>query len=186
MHNHTALVITAALIAVSIPSQVSAQRGRGGGGGGGRGGAGRLAGAPAAMRPAIPREPAARDGAHAAPMFEPSHPAATVPYVRNDQWYGHAAVDDPRLRLASPFQNGRFALTGPSHVYALNRVDIGARRIWLPGGQFEIADYDWDVTAPWCWTCDQFVVYADPDHAGWYLVYDVRMGEYVHAQFLGQ
>jgi hypothetical protein len=185
MHNHTALVIAAALIAVSVPSQVSAQRGRGGGGGGG-GGGGRLGGSPAAMRPAIPREPAARNGAHPAPMFEPNHPAATVPYVRNDQWYGHAAVDDPRLRLAQPFQNGRFALTGPSHIYALNRVDLGARRIWLPGGQFEIADYDWDVTAPWCWTCDQFVVYADPDHAGWYLVYDVRMGEYVHAQFLGQ
>jgi hypothetical protein len=44
---------------------------------------------------------------------------------------------------------------------------------------------DWLVTSPWCWTCDQFVVYDDPDHSGWYLVYDVRMGEYVHAQFLG-
>jgi hypothetical protein len=62
---------------------------------------------------------------------------------------------------------------------------LGTRRIWLPGGQFEIADWDWGVTAPWCWTCDQFVVYVDPDHSGWYLLYDVRMGEYVHAEFMG-
>jgi hypothetical protein len=182
MHIHTALAITAAaFIAAAVPSQASAQAGRGRGGGGGF----RPATGGGAFHPAIPREPAARIGAHAAPMFEPNHPASTVPYVRNDQWYGHAAVGDPRLRLERPFQYGRFALPGPSHLYSLSRVDLGARRIWLPGGQFEIADYDWAVTAPWCWTCDQFVVYADPDHAGWYLVYDVRMGEYVHAQFLG-
>ncbi len=47
------------------------------------------------------------------------------------------------------------------------------------------AEGDWPVTTPWCWTCDQFVVYLDPDHPGWYLLYDVRMGEYVHAEFLG-
>ena len=29
------------------------------------------------------------------------------------------------------------------------------------------------------------LVYLDPDHNGWYLVYDVRMREYVHAQCLG-
>ena len=50
---------------------------------------------------------------------------------------------------------------------------------------FKIADWDWPVAALWCWTCDQFVEYLDPDHPGWYLLYDVRMGEYVHAEFLG-
>jgi len=180
MHIRTALAITtAAFLAVSVPSQVSAQgRGRGGG-------MGRPATAGGGFRPAIPRAPAARGGGRVAPMFEPGHPATTAPYVRNDQWYGHAAVNDPRFRLASPFQHGRFPLTGPSHIYTVNRFDAGTRRIWMPGGQFEIADYDWAVTAPWCWTCDEFAVYPDPDHAGWYLIYDVRMGEYVHAQFLG-
>jgi hypothetical protein len=182
MHIHTALAITtAALMALSVPSQASAQAGRGRG----MGGMGRSATPRGAFQPAIPRGPVARDGAHAAPMFESNRPVTTAPYVRNDQWYGHAALGDSRLRLASPFQYGRFGLSGPSHVYNLNRVDLGTRRIWLPGGQFEIEDNDWAVTAPWCWTCDQFVVYDDPDHAGWYLVYDVRMGEYVHAQFLG-
>jgi hypothetical protein len=183
MHIHTALAITtaAAFIAVSVPSQAAAQAGRGRGGGGGI----RSAAPREAFHPAIPREPTARTGVHAAPLFEPNHPATTVPYVRNDQWYGHAAADDPRFNLARPFPAGRFALSGPSHVYSLSRVDLGARRIWLPGGQFEIEDSDWAVTSPWCWTCDQFVVYVDPDHAGWYLIYDVRMGEYVHAQFLG-
>ena len=184
MHTHTSLsIITAAFIAVSVPSQATAQAGRGhaGGGGGMRSAAPREAFHP----PAIPREPAARTVAHAAPLFEPNHPATTVPYVRNNQWYGHAAPDDPRLSLARPFQSGRFALSGPSHVHTLSRVDLAARRIWLPGGQFEIEDSDWAVTSPWCWTCDQFVIYVDPDHPGWYLVYDVRMGEYVHAQFLG-
>lgn len=185
MHIHTALpIITAAFIAVSVSSQAAAQAGRGRGGGGGGGGV-RFATPREAFHPAIPRAPTARTGAHAAPLFEPSHPASAVPYVRNDRWYGHAAPDDPRFRLAQPFQSGRFALSGPSHVYTLSRVDLAARRIWLPGGQFEIEDSDWAVTSPWCWTCDQFVVYPDPDHAGWYLVYDVRMGEYVHAQFLG-
>jgi hypothetical protein len=182
MRIHTALAITAAaFIAVSVPSRAAAQPGRGRGAGGGI----RSAPPRESFHPAIPREPAVRTGMHAAPLFEPNHPATTVPYVRNDQWYGHAAPDDPRFNLARPFPAGRFALSGPSHVYSLSRVDLGARRIWLPGGQFEIEESDWAVTSPWCWTCDQFVVYVDPDHPGWYLVYDVRMGEYVHAQFLG-
>jgi hypothetical protein len=66
------------------------------------------------------------------------------------------------------------------------RVDLSGRRLWLPGGfSFEVATWDWALTAPWCWDCDQFVVYDDPDHIGWYLLYDVRFGEYVHAQYLG-
>jgi hypothetical protein len=106
--------------------------------------------------------------------------------VRGDHWYGHAAPNDPRFQLERPFEHGRFTLSGRSHVYSVLRVDVGARRLWLPGGfAFEIATWDWAITAPWCWDCDQFVVYDDPDHIGWYLLYDVRFGEYVHVQYLG-
>ena len=166
MRMHTAVSVLA--LAISLPMQLQAQR--------------RMAGA---ARPMIPHEPMRRAVAHAAPLVEAGRPPGTVPYVRDGVWYGHAAPDDPRFRLAHPFQFGRFALTGPSHVFTIARVELGARRVWLPGGGFEIAAWDWPVTAPWCWTCDEFVVYADPDHPGWYLLYDTRLGEYVHATFLG-
>ena len=92
----------------------------------------------------------AREPGHAAPLVEPGRPPAPVPYVRDGHWYGHAAPDDPRFHFEHPFQSGHFALVGPSHLYAVTRFDLAARRIWLPGGMFEIADWDWAVTAPWC------------------------------------
>ncbi len=170
MRTHIAVGLTVALLAMSLPAQLSAQRG--------------ARGFHSTM-PAIPRQPMARRPGFTAPLVEPGRPPSSVPYVRDEHWYGHAAVDDARFHLARPFAHGRFTLTGPGHVFTVTRFDLGARRIWLPGGLFEIAAWEWPVTAPWCWTCDQFVVYADPDHPGWYLLYDTRTGEYVHAQFLG-
>jgi hypothetical protein len=177
MRTQAAVVLTASLLGLSLPAQLFAQRGRG---------MPHFEG-PRLEAPhfTIPPAPEARGGAHAAPLVEPGRPPSAVPYVRDGRWYGHAAVDDARFHLARPFEHGRFALTGPAHVFRVARLDLGARRVWLPGGLFEVAAWDWAATAPWCWTCDDFVVYPDPDHAGWYLLYDSRMGEYVHVQFLG-
>ena len=49
------------------------------------------------------------------------------------------------------------------------------------GFSFQIASWDWDVAAGWFWDCDSddFVVYEDPDHDGWYMLYNVHTGQYV-------
>jgi len=109
------------------------------------------------------------------------------PHVNNDHWYGHAAVDDRRFHLDHPFPHGHFQRFGPTYRYNVVRVDVHAHRFWLPGGFFfEIAAWDWAEAASWCWNCgSDFVVYEDPDHPGWYLVYDTQTGVYVHAQYLG-
>jgi hypothetical protein len=61
-------------------------------------------------------------------------------------------------------------------------------RVAAVRASFEIASWDWDLASDWCWDCDgdNFVVYDDPDHPGWYLVYNVHTGTYIHAQYEGQ
>lgn len=109
-----------------------------------------------------------------------------TPHVNHDQWYGHDLPGDPKYRLVHPFEHGRFEHFGPSNRYKL-LVDRGRHRFWLPGGfYFEVAAWDWPIFLDWCWDCgDDFVVYEDPDHIGWYLLYNIHTGAYVHVQYLG-
>jgi len=111
-----------------------------------------------------------------------------LPHVNHDQWFGREQPNDARFRLDRPFPNGRFANYGSSFRHQIVRVDANLHRFWLPDGFcFELAEWDWPLFEDWCWDCgDDFVIYDDPDYIGWYLVYNVHTGVYVHAQFRGR
>ena len=110
-----------------------------------------------------------------------------APHVNHDQWFGHEPAGDNRFRVDRPFEHGRFTNGGPAHRFNILRIDRDHHRFWFPGGfYFEVAMWDWPIFTDWCWNCgDDFVIYDDPDHIGWYLLYNIHTGVYVHVQYLG-
>jgi hypothetical protein len=112
------------------------------------------------------------------------HPNA--PHVHaDDHWVGHnTGPADPHYHLDHPWEHGHFrGPIGHDHIYRL--AGGGPSRFGFGGFFFSVAPYDIGFCNGWLWDSDQIVLYDDPDHPGWYLAYNVRLGTYVHVMYLG-
>ena len=115
----------------------------------------------------------------------PGHPTAPHVHPEGDRWVGHeTGRDDPHYHLDHPWEHGHFpGAIGAGHVWRLHGGDHN--RFAVGAFFFSVAAFDFAYCADWLWDSDDIVIYDDPDHVGWYLAYNARLGTYVHVDYQG-
>jgi len=89
-----------------------------------------------------------------------------------------------RIRPGHAYPYGRY-----EHVRAdfiARRIDYRTRRVVLyDNSNWVVAPYDLDRCRDWEWERDHIFVYNDDHHPGWYLLFNARLGRYVHVEYFG-
>ncbi len=82
------------------------------------------------------------------------------------------------------YKHGRYE--GVRRVYHIRTYDVRTRRVILVDrSTWVVASYDAPRCRDWDWDRDEVYVYDDDRHPGWYLLFNSRMGRYVHVEFFG-
>jgi hypothetical protein len=101
---------------------------------------------------------------------------------RND--YRDWDHEHDRIEPGRHYPHGRYDHVKESFVarsldYRTRRVVLYDRSNWV------VASYDLDRCRDWQWDRDTVYVYDDDHHAGWYLLFNARLGRYVHVEYSG-
>lgn len=96
----------------------------------------------------------------------------------------HWDSDLERIEEGRRYPHGRYAAV--RHDYVSLSIDLRSRRVMLEDrSAWVVAPYDMPHCRDWRWGQDRVFVYDDDEHPGWYLLFNARLGRYVHVEFFG-
>jgi hypothetical protein len=107
-------------------------------------------------------------------------------------WYKHHDRDDhddwdhegEHIHPGHYYPRGRYPHI--RHVIVVRGFDPRTRHIILyDQSDWVVAPYDLPRCRDWEWDRDEVYVYDDDHHPGWYLLFNSRLGRYVHVEFFG-